>query len=1121
MAKRKGNSAKATSGSEKKLTNQGTLINQQSENEHFYVGIGASAGGLEALQEFFKHMPSDTGLIFIIIQHLSPDYKSLMNELLSRYTSMKIKIVEDGIRLEPNTVFLIPPKKNMTIFNDQLYLKDFPQKQGLNLPIDIFFRSLAEEKGKRSIGIILSGTGSDGTLGIRAIKEAGGMVMVQDDRSAKFDGMPRSSIATGLVDYVLTVDKMPRGILNYIKHPFIKKSSSTSNDIAHNEDALSLILKIIRDKVGVDFTFYKPNTILRRLEKRISINQIKNIETYVDFLMQSPFETKVLYKELLIGVTQFFRDKEAFELLREKAIPQVFQTKKKDDPVRFWCVATSTGEEAYSLAILISEYMEENDIHAEVKIFATDLDKESIEYAGNGLYPASIVADVGEERIARFFMKHPSGYQVREKIRKMVVFAVHNVIKDPPFSRIDMISCRNMLIYLNASMQKKIISMFYFALRVKGILFLGSSESLGELSDGFEVINNRWKIFQYKKGFKPPVTNNFLLPPDQTHRRLYQAHDLLFDNQINQHLIYNLYDEIMGSYLPPSIILNDKFEIIHIVKDINRFISIPTGKLTYNILKMVRPELSVVISNIVSRVQKEKKPFTFRDILITEGEKQVHFNIGARQLEDKKSGIHYYFITFEEKELPEGKQSSSEPIDMKSSYADKFREMEKELQYTRENLQATVEELETSNEELQSTNEELIASNEELQSTNEELQSVNEELYTVNSEYQNKIEELTRANNDINNLLNNTELGTLFLDTKLRIRKFTPLIKKVINLMDMDIGRPITHISMKAEYPHFLADIEKVLDTLQTITRDISDGKENYYNVKILPYRTIENVIDGVVITIYDISPLKEAEQKLERERSLLIRILENSPVAEVILNERGDFTFANKYAEKTLRINNEDLKKRKYNNLNFKMLDINGKRMPDNDLPFQILLNTRKNIHDIMQVLEFPDKTRITIRINGAPIFDDKGNVTGAVFSFEDITSNLKVQKEMETNLELLMRVLDNSPVGKIMVNSQGIIHYANKNAMKLLCIIKEDIGKKNFMNEYKLEDERHQLLEQWAHPFQYIKNKNKEIPETFYYLKSDGNKSNEIKISGSPVRTPSGKFDGAVFSLRKAPNT
>jgi len=1087
----------------------------EGKGDFFVTGIGASAGGLEALRDFFSALPSDTGMAFIVVQHLSPDYKSLMDELLSRHTSMPIKIVHDGMNINPDTVYLIPPKKNMTIFHRKLYLTSPGEQKGVNLPIDIFFRSLADDIGKKSIGIILSGTGSDGSLGIRSIKEMGGMVMVQDDQSAKFDGMPKSSIATGIVDYVLNVNKMPEELVKYIKHPFIKKSLTLDKILSDDDDMLTRINRIIKERVGVDFTCYKPNTILRRLEKRISINQIENIKSYINFLEQSPQEAKILYKELLIGVTQFFRDKQAFELIKKDTFPSLFEDKAKNEEIRLWTVGCSTGEEAYSLAIVLDEYMEENNLSNEVKLFATDIDREAIEYASQGRYPESILSDVSEGRLEKYFEYSGNGFTVKENIRRRVIFAAHNIIKDPPFSKLDFISCRNMLIYLNSVMQKKIISMFYYAFKHRGILFLGSSESLGELTDGFDPISNRWKIFKHKAGFRPPVNSHMLVPDlQQINYKLKDSTEIIHRGEKSAQL-EKIYEEVILQYLPSSVLVNESFDVVHILKDVNEFIHIPVGRISYNILKLVPSELSVVLTSMLNKSKKERKEVIFREVPVKVKEGMKNLNIGAYYIPNKETGETLFLISFEVVDKNKNAVKKVEKTDIEDQYSERFSEMEQELNFTKENLQATIEELETSNEELQSTNEELIASNEELQSTNEELQSVNEELYTVNSEYQNKIEELTQLNNDINNLLKNTNIGTLFLDVNLKIRKFTPVIKKVINLMDMDAGRPIQHLSVNSFYADFIPDIEHVLDTLEAKEKEIQDKAGNWYLLRILPYRTVENAVDGIIVTLVEINRLKTTQEELKREQDLLIRVLENSPLGKIILNEEGTFTYLNKYAEEVLEITNEDLKNYRYNKLNFEIQSKDCEGVKDEDLPFQKVIRTRKPVYNILQVLNWGRGKTKVIRTNGAPIFDEHGDVKGGVFSFEEITEEYKNEHVKQRKFHQMLSILENSPVAEIMVNEEGLIIYANPGAGKIFN------EKANKLKGIPFDDlfnditgKNGKILKMDERPFAVVMEKKDKIKNlSFTYLKNGRNR--KLSLWGSPLYTADNKLENVVFTI------
>ena len=950
------------------------------------VGVGASAGGLEALENFFKNMPVDSGLAFVVIQHLSPDYKSLMVELLSKHTEMEVLRVEDGMKIKPNQVYLIPPKKNMTLFHGKLYLTEQNSGHGLNLPIDIFFRSMAEDLGERSIGIILSGTGSDGTLGLRAIKGAGGMVMVQDETSAKFDGMPRSAISTGLVDYILAVEEMGEQLIKYTKHPFVSKIEQKTNNKMANEDSFSKVLSLIRTRTGIDFTFYKPNTIVRRIERRISVNQVENTDEYLNLLMQIPNEIDVLYKELLIGVTKFFRDKDVYSAVFDKVIPRLISRKKENDSIRVWVVGCSTGEEAYSLAIMFQEYMLKVGKQYDVKIFATDLDKEAIEYASLGVYPESIAADVSEDRLKSFFKKNGDSFKVSDQIRQMVIFATHNIIKDPPFSKMDMISCRNLLIYLQPVMQKKVLSAFSFSITDGGYLVLGTSESVGEMSSYFTAFDNKNKIYFSNDIKKPPVIDDFYMPPAKSEK---QKQAPIFtpkkaEKVKDDGIFGNAKDELFEEYVPPTIIVNENLELVHSYGDVNEYIKIPSGKVNLNVLHMVNSDLSIALSTAVHKSNKENNRTVYREVVIRDKDESKCINLIVKPFKQDEKGRAHSIIVFEKCSHKQDENGDAEKYDADSKVNQRIQDLEQELKYTKENLQATIEELETSNEELQATNEELIASNEELQSTNEELQSVNEELYTVNSEYQNKIEELTELYNDINNWFKITSIGTIFLDLKLRIRKFTPGVSKFVNLLDSDIGRPIKHISYNFDYNEFLDNIDDVIKDLQPIEKELRtrDG-ELWFLLKIQPYRTLENAVKGIVVTFIDITTLKEYEHQIERDRELLMRILENSPLAKTMVDKTGSIVFANRKAEELLGLNKKELNGRKYNAPEFNSLNEKKEPMKDEEKPFHMILKNKESIYNVVEYVKKPDGSFIKLIINGAPSFDAEGEVDGAVFAF------------------------------------------------------------------------------------------------------------------------------------------
>lgn len=832
-------------------------VNVDSNNQ-VVVALGASAGGLEALQEFFKSTPIDTGLAFVVIQHLSPDYKSMMDELLARQTKMKIFIIEDGMHIEPNCVYLIPPRKNLSIFHNQLFLEDYNIKKGLNLPIDIFFRSLALEKGKNGIGIILSGTGSDGALGTRAIKEAAGMIMVQDEATAKFDGMPRSSIQTGVVDFILSPDKMPAVLLDYVKHPFIQKNTETENILSRDYDNLTKITLILRDFCGIDFSYYKPNTIIRRLERRISINRCNSVEEYLILLSESDKEKDTLYNDLLIGVTRFFRDPEAFQFIAENVVPSIFKSKNKI--IRIWSAGCSSGEEVYSLAIQMAEMLETLSYDVEVKIFATDIDRQSLSVAGQGFYPDNIMVDVDAFLLSKYFNRVEGGYQIKEQIRRMVVFATHNLLKDPPFSKLDLIVCRNLFIYLKQEVQLRILSMFYNSLNSNGFLFMGSSESIGEMTDAFVAIDSKNKIYQQKQGFRPNLTKEISLFADS--KKIYNDNQSYNTRLLSSAKSERLLEKILPVYMPPSIIIDTSDNIVQIIGDVNKFTTINQGRFTQNLYAILPDSLGKFVSGFVRRLRKQNQSLRSEGFISIKELDNNEIRLEGHIVETDKN--FYNLIVFEFKEKTADDEFNYGSVQLGDEFGERITSLERELQYNKEALQATIEELETSNEELQSSNEELIASNEELQSTNEELQSVNEELYTVNSEYQLKIEELERMNNDMNNLLNNTEIGAVYLDRNLCIRKITPTVSKITNIILGDIGRPISHISSFNYNQPIMEDVLKVTETLQAVENEFVDASGNCYLVRIRPYRVESNAVDGILITFVNINKLKAVQQKVE-----------------------------------------------------------------------------------------------------------------------------------------------------------------------------------------------------------------------------------------------------------------
>ena len=843
-----------------------------SQRPSHYVGIGASAGGLEAIDAFFKNMPPDSGCAFIVVQHLSPDHKSLMAELLSKRTEMPVSRATEGMLVEANCVYLIPPNHDLRIFHGKLLLTEQDRHGGINLPIDIFFTSLAEDQGEKAVAIILSGTGSDGTRGIRAIKEKVGMVMVQQEESAAFDGMPRSAIATGLVDYILRPEEMPEHLISYIRHPYAAKNDH-SGVLLSDEDNATRIFSLLRERTAVDFTYYKPSTMIRRIERRMSINQMLSLRDYVHYLERYPTEVDTLHRDLLIGVTSFFRDPKAFHELRAKWLPDLLGN-AESQPIRLWVAGCSTGEEAYTLGMICQEVLAEIGKRVEVKIFATDVDKEAIASASAGLYPESISADVPPELLSKYFHRRESHFLILRQIREMVVFAQHNVFKDPPFTNISLITCRNMLIYLQPVLQYQVMELFNFSLNPGGFLMLGTSETTGEMTDYFDLLHPKWKLYRSRGRKRRDVLSEQASTFEAAGNRMRQG-SLSLAKRLSpvlheeERIAERLLKGIAARYLPTTLVINEHLELLHTAGEVAPYLRFPSGRMRLEIGKLVHRDLAIPLATGIQKVLKNGDPIDFSSIHLREpdGSGQV-VNMHLERL-PKAPAQEALVAVFIEARSDKLRTPDNDPLpqayDPDREAEQRINDLEQELQFTRENLQATVEELETSNEELQATNEELLASYEELQSTNEELQSVNEELYTVNAEHQSKIGELSEVNNDLDNLLNNIRIGTLFLDRQLEIRRFTPEITRFMRILDQDIGRPFAHLSHDLVDTDLDALVQGVRHTGDMVEREVRDRSDSHYLMRIFPYRVGPEFYSGVLLTFVNIDPTKHIQEALLR----------------------------------------------------------------------------------------------------------------------------------------------------------------------------------------------------------------------------------------------------------------
>ena len=854
------------------------------------IGIGASAGGLEALETFFKYMPDNSGMAFVVVMHLDPSHVSLLPELLQRQTKMDVVKICNSEQLAANKIYVIPPNKNLQISDSVLELIESPELR-IKLPIDFFFKALADDQGPNAAGIILSGTGTDGTLGLKEIIAKSGLALAQSPLSAKYDGMPKSAIATGLVNFILDPSEMPEQLMAY----FQSSNMKTSTPIAKTEiltNTLSKILFIIKNQTGHDFSLYKKKTIFRRIERRMQIQKIENINDYLLLIQKDNQEVTILFRDLLIGVTSFFRNKEAFTLLSNVIIPELLDKKPNEYTLRVWIPGCSTGEEAYSIAIILQEYMVTSTKHINVQIFATDADEYAIERARNGRYPEAIINDLGEEYCQRYFTKNAGYYHVKKFLREMIIFATQNLIQDPPFSKIDIICCRNLLIYFSPELQRNIFRIFHYSLKNEGILFLGPSETTGQSNNYFEVINKKWKLFKRKNLLKNS-TSGLHFTDSLGPLKMEKTNTSSTTTQITELSALQLVEIILKkSNVPPCVIVDSQMNIIYVHGRLGHYLEPAEGRLSNQILDMARtPELREELSSSIRNVILHKKDVYKKSIPIETADNKLFLDLTIKLLQDIGSLQDLLMISFSERTqfLPESIiNTHSEPINDASI-------LQKELENTRNNLHTTIEELETSNEELKSSNEELQSTNEELQSTNEELetskeelQSLNEESVTINAELQSHIDELSMANDDIKNLLDSTQVATVFLDTELKIRRFTPKMTEIIHLMPTDIHRPISHLSSVLQNIKLTDVASTVLKTLDKIELEVTDDKNKFYKMRVLPYRTTNNVIAGVVITFEDITNIKVTEAALKDSEHRYKSLFDNCPftVLEVDASE-------------------------------------------------------------------------------------------------------------------------------------------------------------------------------------------------------------------------------------------
>ena len=967
------------------------------------VGVGASAGGLEAFQALFSRMPADSGMVFVLVQHLDPRHETLMPELLARHTAMPVQLVSGDTKMERDHIYVVPP--DTTVMIDDCVLKaSRPERiRGRRTPIDSFFRSLAEDQGDDAVGIVLSGTGADGALGLRAIREHGGLTMAQTPGSARFDSMPRSAILTGMVDHVLTVEEMPHRLLEHIRNLAELRGGKAVEGLRQVvEGQLPQICSLLRRRTGHDFSRYKQSTMVRRVRRRMSELRADAVPTYLDLLRNDPKEVERLFRDLLIGVTNFFRDAEAFEVLERKVIPQLFEKKGFDEQVRVWVPGCSTGEEAYSIAILLREKALEMEEPPHVQIFATDIDASSLETARQAWYPERIADQLTAGRLDRFFVRHGNMYQVSKEIREMCLFSTHNIITDPPFSRLDLVSCRNLLIYLEPDLQKKLIPLCHYALRSGGFLFLGPSESVAAYPELFRAVDRRLRIFQAKDVIlRPPVS--FPL----AERTRFVAGRMAADGgghppKTQVQNLAQVFERILiDHYTPPCVLVNERGEISYFSPRTGRYLESPAGTPSLNVLNMARPGLRLDLRTALHKAVTSQAPVTHENVAMEIDGIRQKVDISVRPMFEMGEDPGLYMVVFQDApphradgEIQE--EDGADGVDLPPAAAATILRLEAELRSTKDHLQATLEELESSNEELVSSNEELLSINEELQSTNEELQtskeelqSVNEELETINAELKKKIEELDRANSDLLNLFQSTQIATIFVGRDLRIQRFTPAATDVFRLIDADVGRLIDDIAPRFSGDGDLVrDIHQVLRTLSVRERQVKLlDEDSWFVLRILPYRTVENRIDGVVINVMDVTGLKRAE----RQQARLAAIVQSSHDAIIGKTLDGAITSWNLGAERLYGYTAEEAIGR----------PISMIAPPEKVSELQPIFDSLRRgepVRSIETVRVRKDGQRIDILLTVSPVFDSSGQIVEASAIAHDITEQKKAAAALQT---------------------------------------------------------------------------------------------------------------------------
>ena len=993
------------------------------------VGIGASAGGLESLEQLFGELPSDTGMAFVVVQHLSPDFRSLMDELLARHSEMPVLLASDGVTVASNHIYLMPPGKEMIIRERKLRLTDKDPTHGLSLPIDQFFRSLAIDQGPQSVAIVLSGSGTDGSRGIVDVKRAGGMVLAESAGTARFDGMPLSAIQSGVVDHA----RGPRDLARILRGLPPLEQVEPPDELS-DDPAMASVLRLLRDQFGIDFSLYKTTTVTRRIQRRIGLHFIKSLQAYAEQLEHDPDELNALYQDLLIGVTQFFRDPDAFALLEREVIPQLLDQVPPNEDLRVWVAGCATGEEAYSLAMIFHEQMTARDRPVNLKILATDVHPSSLEIASVGIYGDDQLANVDPTRLDRYFTRRSGGYQIATELRQLIIFARHNVTKDAPFTKMHFISCRNMLIYFQTPAQRSVLSLFHFGLAQNGVLFLGASESVGVLSDEFVTLDEHWKI--YRKRRDVHLLTQIRMPLSRGPAKRPSLPVEVPRPPTADPVLLHTYDKLLDRFMPPSFLVDADLQLIDSFAGAEDLLKVRRRRPSSHILELIDGELRTVVGGAIQRALKEQGAVTYTGVRVPDGnDGERRCNLSAEAFHHPRTGTRHVLVSFGGLgEQPRNGDGGAAPapipvVHVNTISHDRMSDLETELAYTRETLQATIEELETSNEEMQATNEELVASNEELQSTNEELHSVNEELYTVNAEYQAKITELKELNTDMAHLLEGTDVGTVFLDHDLRIRRFTSRIAGVFRFLPHDVGRKISDFSHNIERDSLIADIERVHRDGVVIEDEVRDVAGTPYFLRILPYRVLASrdrdagrlqleiaPIHGVVLTLTDISALDKARAHLAQ----LSAIVESSEDAIVGKSLDGTITTWNRGAE------------RLYGYTPAEAIGKNARSLLMRDGEGELggyldRIRRGEKVEHVRSMRLRKDGTRVDVSVTISPIYDRHGRISGASAIARDVTPLINAQRGLQERQEQIELLLNSTAEAIFGIDRQGHCTFVN----------------------------------------------------------------------------------------------